>query len=177
MTDTPASLDALGIEPVAWHYLSADEDEAHLMFGRANVNALVPYGTETPLVSADDLAPLLAKARRVEELEAENARLRGMMKPQWFYLGDDQSSDQCRFSPYEVIDEDFFGWGERKKAGQHVVHISTAMPGPDIWAVVSVLTEAEKDARDDDEPWLIEEYGTEAEARVALKENTDATSD
>lgn len=101
-------------------------------------------------------------------LKAENERLRKMLKPQWFYYGEDQSSEQCRFSPYEVIDEDFFSWGERKKKGPHLVHISTAMPGPDIWAVVRVLTEEEMDARDDDEPWLIEQYDTEEEARTAL---------
>ena len=104
----------------------------------------------------------------IETQAREIERLKNMLKPQWFYHGDDQSSDQCRFSPYEVIDEDFFGWGERKKEGPHLVHISTAMPGPDIWAVVRVLTEEEMDARDDDEPWLIEEYDTEEEARAAL---------
>lgn len=109
------------------------------------------------------------KARDLIETQArEIERLKNMLKPQWFYHGEDQSSDQCRFSPYEVIDEDFFGWGERKKEGPHLVHISTAMPGPDIWAVVRVLTEEEMDARDDDEPWLIEEYDTEEEARAAL---------
>jgi len=105
---------------------------------------------------------------RIETQAREIERLREMLKPQWFYHGEDQSSDQCRFSPYEVIDEDFFGWGERKKEGPHLVHISTAMPGPDIWAVVRVLTEEEMDARDDDEPWLIEEYDTEEKARAAL---------
>ena len=104
----------------------------------------------------------------IETQAREIERLKNMLKPQWFYHGEDQSSDQCRFSPYEVIDEDFFGWGERKKEGPHLVHISTAMPGPDIWAVVRVLTEEEMDARDDDEPWLIEEYDTEEEARAAL---------
>ena len=103
---------------------------------------------------------------------AEIARLRGMLKPQWFYLGDDQSSDQCRFSPFEVVDEDFFGRGDRKKEGPHLVYISTALPGPEIWAVVRVLTDAEKDARQDDEPWLIKEYATEEEARAALAQET-----
>jgi hypothetical protein len=111
-------------------------------------------------------------ADMIEAQAAEIARLRGMLKPQWFYLGDDQSSDQCRFSPFEVVDEDFFGWGDRKKEGPHLVHISTALPGPDIWAVVRVLTDAEKDARQDDEPWLIEEYATEEEARAALAQET-----
>lgn len=116
------------------------------------------------------LQSLIATAREAEALRAENARLREMLKPQWFYYGDDQSSERCRFSPYEVVDEDFFGWGEYKKEGLHLVHISTAMPGPDIWAVVRVLTEEEKDTRDDDEPWLIEEYDTEEAARAAIEQ-------
>lgn len=64
MTDTTASLDALGLEPVAWLY--HDESQRLLGFRRdyfASAEGLI----ETPLYSATDLAPL---ARRVEELEA-----------------------------------------------------------------------------------------------------------
>lgn len=115
------------------------------------------------------LRSLIATAREVEGLRAENERLRAMVRPQWFYLGDDQSSDQCRFSVSEVIDEDFFGWGEAKKAGKHLVHVSTAMPGPDIWVVVQVLSDEDKDERGDDEPWIFEEYDSEEAARAALE--------
>ena len=108
----------------------------------------------------------------IDAQAAEIERLRGMLKPQWFYLDDDHSSDQCRFSPYEVVNEDFFGWDFSEKEGPHLVHISTAMHGPDIWAVVRVLTDAEKDARQDDEPLLIAEYTTEEEARAALAQET-----
>lgn len=110
-----------------------------------------------------------ATAREVEGLRAEVARLRAMVRPQWFYLGDDQSSDQCHFSVSEVIDEDFFGWGEAEKAGKHLVHVSTAMPGPDIWVVVQVLSDEDKDERGDDGPWIFEEYDSEEAARAALE--------
>ena len=114
-----------------------------------------------------------AHRARIAELEAEVERLRGMLKPQWFYAGEDQSSDQCRFSIDEVLEDELCGWGP-PKTGKHVVHVSTALPGPDIWAVVRVLTDEEKDARQDDEPWLIEEYATEEEARTALGASHDA---
>lgn len=108
-------------------------------------------------------------ADRIEALEAENERLRAKLQPQWFYAGEDQSSDQCRFSVDEVLEDELCGWGP-PKTGKHVVHVSTALPGPDIWVAVHVFTDEEKDARDDDETWAFEEFSTEAEARAALKE-------
>ncbi len=108
-------------------------------------------------------------ADRIEALEAENERLRGALEPQWFYAGEDQSSDQCRFSIDEVLEDELCGWGP-PKTGKHVVHVSTALPGPDIWVAVHVFTDEEKDARDDDETWAFREFSTEAEARAALGE-------
>jgi hypothetical protein len=43
---------------------------------------------------------------RVSEHEAEVKRLRKMLVPEWFYLGDETSSDNCRSSPWECIDMD-----------------------------------------------------------------------
>ncbi len=111
----------------------------------------------------------LRAADRIEALEAENKRLREALEPQWFYAGEDQSSDQCRFSIDEVLEDELCGWGP-PKTGRHVVHVSTALPGPDIWVAAHVFTDEEKDARDDDETWAFEEFSTEAEARAALKE-------
>lgn len=74
MTDTPTTLAALGIEPVAWlHH--------HPKYKTAAYEKPLPrdadkFGwTETPLYSADDLAPMIAKARRVKALEAALRRL------------------------------------------------------------------------------------------------------
>lgn len=110
--------------------------------------------------------------RDCERLRADNARLRGMLEPQWFYAGEDQSSDQCRFSIDEVLEDELCGWGP-PKTGKHVVHVSTALPGPDIWVAVHVFTDEEKDARGDDETWTFEEFSTEAEARAALQETSN----
>ena len=116
---------------------------------------------EVKAKAIDNLLNQLANA------EQENERLRGMLKPQWFYAGEDQSSDQCRFSIDEVLEDELCGWGA-PKTGKHVVHVSTALPGPDIWVAVHVFTDEEKDARDDDETWNFQEFSTEEEARAAL---------
>ena len=107
-------------------------------------------------------------ADTIEAQAREIARLRDMLKPQWFYLGDDQSSDRCRFSVDEVLEYELCGWGP-PKTGKHVVHVSTALPGPDIWVALHVFTDEEKDARGDDETWTFEEFSTEDEARAALE--------
>lgn len=121
------------------------------------------HGTLAGLIEAASEA-----ADAIERLEAENVRLREALEPQWFYAGEDQSSDQCRFSIDEVLEDELCGWGP-PKTGKHVVHVSTALPGPDIWVTVHVFTDEEKDARGDDETWAFEEFSTEAEARAALQ--------
>lgn len=109
---------------------------------------------------AAERAELVAEVGR---LTAEVARLK---EPHWFYLGNDCSSDQCRFGIHEIISEDF-EW-DNKPEGDHVMQIAGARPVPDIWVAVHYFTEAEKDARDDDEPYTFTEHATEAEARAAL---------
>lgn len=121
MTDTPASLDALGIKPVAWIYKRHHFDEP-LLRTIAELHRLPIGTTETPLYSADDLAPLIAKARRVEALEAA---LRAML--------------------HAVCHETGFAAAVRQDSG-------LAYP----WEPLDIA---------------------EAQARAALKENTDATSD
>lgn len=74
MTDAHASLAALGIEPVAWLYVHEfSTGTRHSIVCPQSERMESPESrgwTETPLYSATDLAPLIAKARRVEELEA-----------------------------------------------------------------------------------------------------------
>lgn len=74
MTDTPTSLAALGIEPVAWLYVHEfSTGTRHSVVCPQSERMESPESrgwTETALYSATDLAPLIAKARRVEELEA-----------------------------------------------------------------------------------------------------------
>lgn len=104
---------------------------------------------------------------RIEALEAENERLRAaLQEPHWFYLGDDCSSDQCRFGIDECISEDF-EWDNPAK-GDHVLQISGARPVPDMWIALHYFTDAEKDERDDDEPYAYTVHATEEAARAAL---------
>lgn len=107
-----------------------------------------------------------ASDARIAELEAEVARLKN--QSEWFYHGDDQGSDKCRFSVFEVIDEDVYY--DDPRPGKKIVHITTARRCADIWAVVHIFSDAEKDERDDDEPYSVSEYATEEQARAALGE-------
>ncbi len=103
----------------------------------------------------------------IEALTAENERLRAaLQEPHWFYLGDDCSSDQCRFGIDECISEDF-EWDNPAK-GDHVLQISGARPVPDMWIALHYFTDAEKDERDDDEPYAYTVHATEEAARAAL---------
>jgi len=113
-------------------------------------------------VIAADRAGLVA---RIEELEGT---LRKANEPQWFYLGDDCSSDQCRSCIDECISEDFECDNHRN--GDHVLHISGARPVPDMWVALHYFTDAEKDERQDDEPYAYTVHATEDEARAALKD-------
>ena len=117
-------------------------------------------------VIAADRAGLVA---RIEELEGT---LRKANEPQWFYLGDDCSSDQCRFCIDECISEDF-EWDNHRN-GDHVLHISGARPVPDMWVALHYFTDAEKDERQDDEPYAYTVHATEDEARTALGASHDA---
>ena len=123
-------------------------------------------------VRQSDLEALTALSQRIAELEAENARLHKLVQPEWFYLAGDMSSDCCRFSVQEVIDEDWL-WNNRAE-GTAVVQIETAVRCPDIWALVRFFTTEEKDARQSDDDYEITEYASEEAASAALKGGTDA---
>ena len=124
---------------------------------------------------APDEAATAVIAREFEALEAEVERLREELvkanKPHWFYLGNDRSSDLCRFSIDECIED--FEWGNRA-AGDHVLLISGARPVPDMWVALHYFTDAEMDERGDDEPYSYTVHATEEEARAALGASHDA---
>jgi hypothetical protein len=109
-------------------------------------------------------------ADRIEAQAAEIERLREALRlsneAHWFYLGDDCSSDQCRFSIDECIDEDF-EWDNRPQ-GNHVLQISGAKPVPDMWVALHYFTDAEKDERGEDNPYDYTVHATEEAARAAL---------
>lgn len=143
--------------------------------------------TEPLTTAADDAvglpslySELEALTARIAQLEAERDAARDALKianePHWFYYGDDCSSDRCRDSIYECIDEDF-EWDNRPE-GDHVLLISGARPVPDIWVALHYYTEAEKDARDSDDEYTFTEHKTKEEAEAAIRalatqENTD----
>ncbi len=73
-------------------------------------------------------AALTADAERIAALKGEVERLRAKLhtakEPHWFYLGDDCSSERCRYGIDECINDDFEGGNEAK--GDHVLQISGA---------------------------------------------------
>ena len=113
----------------------------------------------------DELARLRA------ENEALRAELAKANEAHWFYYGDGCSSDQCRFDINECIDEDF-EW-DNCAQGDHVLQISGARPVPDMWVALHYFTNAEKDARDDDEPYTFTVHDSEELARKALENRND----
>ena len=116
---------------------------------------------------------------RIQVLEAENARLREVLdrarEAVWFYYGDDCSSDACRFSIGECIDEDFEC--ENDPEGDHVLRISGARTVPVMWIALHYFTNEEKDERQDDEPYAYTVHATEEAARQALADIPDLTTD
>jgi hypothetical protein len=117
--------------------------------------------------SSEVCLPRAAKAR-IEAQAAEIERMRERLKEaHWFYLGDDCSSDQCRFGIDECISEDF-EW-DNPPMGDHVLQISGARPVPDMWVALHYFSEEEKDERDDDEPYSYTVHATEEEAHAALE--------
>ena len=103
---------------------------------------------------------------QAREIERLRVALSKADEAHWFYYGDDCSSEQCRFSIHECIDEDF-EWDNRP-VGDHVLQIAGARPVPDMWVSLHYFTEEEKDARQDDEPYAYTVHATEEEARAAL---------
>ena len=117
-------------------------------------------------VIAADRAGLVAEVKRLRE------ELRLIKRGEWFYLADDMSSDRCRFSPYEVIDEDWLY--DNRAEGSHVIQIEVATPLPDIWCAVRFFTDAEKEARQSDDEYELTEHDSEEAARAALGASHDA---
>lgn len=116
-----------------------------------------------PADSAGEGVELKTALARIAELEEQ---LRAAKEAHWFYYGDDCSSDACRMSIGECIDEDF-EW-DNKPEGDHVLLISGARPVPDMWIALHYFTEEEKEARQDDEPYTYTVHATQAEAEASI---------
>jgi hypothetical protein len=98
---------------------------------------------------------------QIDALLKENARLRKMLVPQWFYHPDEPET--CWFSPDEVIDEMY-----DPKPGRHVFVVDCATSLPSIWCAVHVRTEEEMDALETDDRVVFTEHSSEKEAQVAI---------
>jgi hypothetical protein len=102
---------------------------------------------------------------------AEADRLREALskatQPSWFYHPD--YTEYCVDSPYEVVD-DYYD----PEPGKHVFVVECARPLPPIWCAVHCLTNAERDAMETDERFIMTEHATESEARTALEGGTHA---
>ena len=114
---------------------------------------------------------LVAAADAIQSQAAEVARLRGeverLQQPQWFYDANGDQESAC-FDVGEVVEGVIdWGFGNKDYHAPHLIEVSTARPLPSIWVVARAYTDAEKDARDDDEPYEIRKFATEAEAKAA----------
>jgi len=96
-----------------------------------------------------------------DRLREEVARLK---RPEWFYHPDE--TERCAFDVSEVVE------AYDLSPGTHVIEVTCARPLPSIWCAVHVLSDAEKDALETDEPWLMTEHDTEAAAKAALETRT-----
>lgn len=142
------------------------------MKGRKGMNISVYDLAHSKGMPAAATEAMLLMQDRIDAQAAEIERLREALRlsneAHWFYLGDDCSSDQCRFSIDECIDEDF-EWDNRPQ-GNHVLQISGAKPVPDMWVALHYFTDAEKDERGEDNPYDYTVHATEEAARAALGE-------
>lgn len=140
--------------------------EVGLCWTLAKIREVMGVG-EKPMMN--ELPGLLSHALEAQAAEIERLReaLRKAKEPHWFYLGDDCSSDECRFGIDECISEDF-EW-DNKPEGDHVLQISGARPVPDMWVALHYFSDAEKDERNDDEAYTYTVHATEDEAKAALE--------
>jgi len=127
----------------------ADYSERRISWKEATSNAAL-------IVAARNSLPAILT--EIRELRAENARLKKLTIPTWFYHPD--YPEYCKFDPSEVIDEDY-----DPLPGDHVFEIDCAVALPSIWCAVHVSNDP-----DDDERFTYTEHASEAEARAALGE-------
>jgi hypothetical protein len=134
------------------------------------------YRATSPLVLENARLKLrLEEERKLNtKLSATNGKLSGaveMVPPvsvnagSWFYPEGDTSSDECRYSPSEVVEN----YAEGKRDGETgVCVIERAVSLPDIYAAVRVLTDDERDTLGEDESHVYTLHATLEEAVAAL---------
>jgi len=115
------------------------------------------------LIKCADLSLILASHDALEEALAK------ANKPRWFYADDEGSPfDSVQDAVEAILDE--FGPDDHFPNGKGVWRIDTMRECAPIYAAVRILTEAEREARDDGFLFEMTECATEAEAEALLKE-------
>ncbi len=137
------------------HYQDGDK------FNIVRVGKCADEANAALIVAAINHLPALLD--RLEAAEADNAKIRKMLVPQWFYA-DGYSSEDCCDSPAEALCEFDL------EPGKHIRQVDCAGPMPSIWCVVHVLTDEEKDALDTDDDEIITEFASKEEAEAAIRE-------
>jgi hypothetical protein len=108
-----------------------------------------------------------ASAAKIKALEEALAKAN---KPRWFY-DDDADDEGLSFdSAEEAVEYAVFSASEPPPEGTSILEINTSRPCPSVWAVVKVFTDEEREARDDDEEYIVTLCATKAEAEALLKE-------
>lgn len=106
-------------------------------------------------------------AKIIAQKDAEIADLKAQLwaarQPTWFYAED---YEQCCFSVDDVID------AYDLLPGKHVIEVPCARALPDIHCAVHIFSDAEREARHDDDRWIYSEHETEAAAISANAEET-----
>lgn len=110
------------------------------------------------------------QAASAERIKALEEALEKANEPQWFY--DDRATDEGRsfLSAEEAVDYAVFSALEPPPEGTSIFEINTSRPCPSVWAVVKIFTDEEREARDNDEEYIVTLCATEAEAEALLKE-------
>ena len=115
-----------------------------------------------------DYRKLTAKMQmRIAKLEGA-IMARPPIKPDdgsWWYPEGDTSSDACCHGPSEALESVADGL---EQGESQVVVLERALALPDVYAALRVFTDAEMDARGDDEPWDFTLHATHQEAAKAL---------
>ncbi len=108
-----------------------------------------------------------ASAERIRALEEALAKAN---EPQWFYDDDADDEGQSFGSAEEAVEYAVFSASKPPPEGTSILEINTSRPCPSVWAVVKVFTDEEREARDDNEEYIVTLCATEAEAEALLKE-------
>lgn len=158
-TPTPASGDAGSVRLVPVEPTQAMREAAT----EIDIDTIVSTPARLNWEEADAIYAAMLAAAPTPDAAASEAGEVALEDGEWFYPEGDHSSDECRFSPDEVIDYALEG-----ESVSRVVAIERAVSLPTVYAAVRVWTDAEKDERGSDDDYDYTLFATAEEARAAL---------